>query len=719
MKNPAHRMLVAFTLCSISSAFPALAASPPSQFIAKIYTEALGRAPTEQEWESAHYTFRTGAINSTTLRNWAKPIYMGTEYDALYKPGGNYDHEARLITLYRGVLNREPDVTGRTYWMGQLTGNPPRSWSSVLDAFMSCPEFETLVLSILGKSGYGFGATEVPDPIAGGTQWQVVSGSCTYTPGSPTALQDCLNSFGPSGGEIALTQKAVIRVPSPLVIPAAVKLYTAGSLTRQQYALYGRIVRGPNFTTGPVVRLGKYSTNSQGAITQTESAAGAELHHVWVDGQRTRMPSSSWSKGVPNEQANVIVGAGLNTKVSDCVLTNPAGLLNLYVRGKVDFGTHPSSSVISNNLVTGYPTCHTISLNFCDGISVSSENANVYNNEIIDATDVGITVFKVDYELAGPPPYESQDSWIHDNRIIAAGNSAFAGICADPGPGNDTSTPFPFGNLAPNGSSPGKGVRSNRIYTGKRGHFDFGLLIGTRPIPWVECQSSSECQHLCKVYQPDGCTLVPSHIRGTGAGFVDNILGTSAAMTGKFRIGIAVSGMTQATVTGNTIHARDVAETVGFNCPSYDFVLDNSGNGHWGSFATPPGSSYQVYDLVNCLWHPQAPCPVDSPPFTQDWSTGCGTPPCQGDPAPTLVHDSGIVVDVDGTSVSFSMEHRADQINSVRVFDVSGRSLALVRREGVGTSSIRWDGRVVAPGVYHYLASTNRGTLSGRFILVK
>lgn len=92
----------------------------PYQFIARLYTEALGRIPEQTAWRD-WVTFFTpvGSCNITTLNQFGQQVYFSSEYEALYRtnPGftpPTYDNAARLMTLYRGILGREPDYAGFT-----------------------------------------------------------------------------------------------------------------------------------------------------------------------------------------------------------------------------------------------------------------------------------------------------------------------------------------------------------------------------------------------------------------------------------------------------------------------------------------------------------------------------------------------------------------------------------------------------------------------------
>ncbi|MEV0408975.1 hypothetical protein [Actinoallomurus sp. NPDC050550] len=74
----------------------------PGQFIAKQYTEALGRAPDQAGWRGDVGYFESDGCNATTLANVGRSIYTSSEFTGL-----GYDNDARVLALYRGALNRE------------------------------------------------------------------------------------------------------------------------------------------------------------------------------------------------------------------------------------------------------------------------------------------------------------------------------------------------------------------------------------------------------------------------------------------------------------------------------------------------------------------------------------------------------------------------------------------------------------------------------------
>jgi hypothetical protein len=163
-----------------------------------------------------------------------------------------------------------------------------------------------------------------------------------------------------------------------------------------------------------------------------------------------------------------------------------------------------TSTTITGNLVTAYSSSHT-NQDWSDGLSVACENATVTGNTVIDATDVGIVLFRA-YPAA-------QKSTVSGNTILNAGNPAFGGIVADPLSSSPTSNP----------SFAGSSINHNTLWTGPGAYYGIGLSAGSAA--WFASPNIA-----------------------TGASFTGNTLTADATE------GIAVSGMLNATVTGNTLN---------------------------------------------------------------------------------------------------------------------------------------------------------------------
>lgn len=510
---------IAFVTLSLLT--PSLAsAATPHQFIAKMYSEALGRIPDQGGYQGGLNHFNANGCSKNTLKSWGRGVFQSTEYTNL-----GYDNASKILTAYRAILNREPDTSGFNFYLGLLNGGTP--FITVVDGLYDSTEFNGLVTSICkaatatADATYGFGSAPVIDlPILG------TCGNC-FTGTTQAQLQTALNN-APANGTVWLRQRAVIRLTSTLTIPAGKTLATTGNPDHHHYANMARLVRDSNF-----------------AATAVRLNGGAKLKNVWVDGSRGRL-------GFSNDSINVQLFGGTGTEVSGCVITNTAGWSSLQAFGRAENQTC-GGNVIQHNLITTYSSTHRPS-GWADGLSISCENAVVEHNEIIDATDVPIVLFR-----ACPAV---QASTVRFNTMLNAGNSAYGGLVADA-----LTAAFQNASCTGTPSFAGSTISNNTLWTGA-GHYDIGISVGTRA--WFGTSS----------------------ITATGATVQFN---TSGSQPVRVDTGIGVSGMLNATVLSNTLNSVLVNSG---NCPNFAVAASVS-----AGFASGSIQPYTDVLIQGCIGH--------------------------------------------------------------------------------------------------------------------
>lgn len=501
---PVLRRLAATSLCLASFALPASAAVK-GQYIAKAYTEALGRIPDQGGWLSAINSFASQGCNASSLRGFFRGVYLSTEFNNL-----GYDNAAKLLTLYRGVLNREPAITEFNNNLTLLgTGT---SWTTMVDNFLNGSEFTNKVSTYCNTPNYGFGAGL---PIA-----LPVSGS-GFT-GTQAQLQATIDAT-PAGGTVFLAQKALVSLSSTLILKAGVTLATTGNPDPNHYANMGRLIRASHFPDA-MIRL----------------LPGSKLQSVWVDGQRSAL-------GFSFESVNIQIWGGTGTTVTKSRMTNSAGGTNLKALGSGE-GKVCGSNLITFNLIDAYTSSHTGST-WSDGLTIVCENTTIDSNQILDATDVAIVIF-------GALP-AVQRSIAQNNIILNVGNSAYGGLVFDSWHDSGTNVDFT-----------GATFRNNTIWSGPSVHYDVALSVGTRP--WFGNTTN----------------------RAFGASMINNTSGISKI---NVDTGIAVSGMTSATVTGNTLDTTHVNSS---SCPGVDVAVALTAG--WGSGTI---QTYVDTDVNRCVFH--------------------------------------------------------------------------------------------------------------------
>lgn len=483
----------------------------PGQFIAKQYTEALGRAPDQAGWQGDAAYFTSDGCNATTLANVGRSLYTSSEYANL-----GYDDAAKVYTLYRGSLNHEPDQAGFDNWMKQLAGG--MSWAAVVDKFFGSDEFTRLVPTICSGAydsagaSYHFGTTPALALPTSGSGFT----------GTEDELQQKLDAT-PKGGTVQLARRALVRLTSRLTIPAGVTLTTTGSPDPRHYAEMGRLVRASPFDDRLV-----------------ELRNGARLDHLWVDGARGDPENSAASRD------SIVLEGGDGTAVTDSRVTDSAGPQAVYVLGAFD-GFGCQKATVSGNLITAYSSDHFTTNMWSDGIAATCEHTSITKNEVVDASDVPIVVYRAQPVVGDT--VVPQQSTVSGNTVLNAGNSAFGGMGFDP------LSADPVRKVGFDGAS----FTGNTIWTSPTAHYEVGLVDGTRA--WFGAKSNT----------------------GTGGEMTGNTTGTQSA---RVATGIGVSGMLDTKVDGSGL--RWVHTTAAGRCPQDDVAASLSAGTASGTITPAP-----------------------------------------------------------------------------------------------------------------------------------
>lgn len=489
----------------------------PAQFIAKQYSEGLGRIPDAPGWKSAIAYFQKSGCTAKSLAAFGEAVYTSPEFTGL-----GYGDAARLLALTRGALSREPEAKGFARLMKELHAGAP--WASVVSEVFTGSAFRSLVPRICSgvvdgsRSSYYLGTAA---PLA------IPTGGPGFA-GNERALQAKLDAVaGQGGGTVALAQRALVTLNSPLTVPEGVTLTTVGAPDPRHYADMARLMRAADMP----------APSSLTALVRLK--AGAQLTSVWIDGARD----------VPANEAPLedVITYGAGVQVSNDRISNSQGPNTLYLFGGFN-GFPCASASVTGNLITAYSSDHYLSGDWTDGIAINCEGATVSGNEVIDATDVGIVVYR--NTVASP-----QHSVVRNNSVLSAGNSAYGGLVFDPlyESGRVAPKTFGFG---------GASIRDNTLWTGPDTHFEIGISNGTRA--WFAGRTSVTAD------------------TGSGGSVVGNTTGTLSA---RVQTGIATAGMLHTTVTGNTLRLEHI--TAG-RCPKLDNAAE-LGSGHAsGTFDPAP-----------------------------------------------------------------------------------------------------------------------------------
>lgn len=470
-------------------------AAIPTQYIAKLHTEMLGRLPEPEEWNSAVSYYRQAGCNRESLKAHGIRILASVEMAS-----HGYDNDSLTLLMYRGILNSEPLRSDYDAYVKRL--NSGVSLTEIATRFYTEERFAELLPLICSGGTYGFSAFGDPPTLRP-----------ALLPGSPKshgnisgdALQQILNES--AGKTVLLRKHTVIYLERTLVIPPGVTLATDGLPDNTRHGEMARLVRAHGFNA-PLVLIRSPASDTHGIFAQKSGA----LTNLWVDGGRTND-----SLFVP-QAVNIQVEGGNGALVADNFIANTLGWTSVHALSTLE-GKKCADLRIVDNLITVYPSGH-YDKTWADGLSIGCENALVAGNQIVDATDVGIVLF-----TSYPATQRSQ---VLGNKVLSAGNSAFAAYGVDP-LYSYTGKPDERPDFS------GSKVSNNILWSGEHTHFVMGLAIGTAA--WTFVRDGHEA---------------PNNI-GTGATVTNN---TTNGIGTNLNAGIVISGMLNATVQGNVLLRR-------------------------------------------------------------------------------------------------------------------------------------------------------------------
>lgn len=558
----------------------------PTQWVARQFTELLGRPPSPTEWKvwTDYYGAQT-ACTAAALN--VLPMYLtglttppvpglppgpATEFTSLYPDTSQLDRALRVAAVTRAAYGHDPNdndwnsrikpyVQGTSTWSATVT-----TMYSFIMAFAGAGTFCNL-----NSPAYAFGFSRAIDLRANLT---ALTPSQPLTPSRTqaeleAALDTASGGATPAERTVTLRQGEVVRIGGaananrPLVVPAGVTLTSDGVPAYVEppdgtprglaYARMGRIV--PATTAGtpavsPADGLVCEGTRCNN-IGLVSLSAGAHLTGVWVDGMglsdtdykvalvRTA-GSAADSPSTPYDDRTSVVANRLSEPGRD-----GAGLR---LEG-ASTGTPCVGEQVLGNLVAGYSSRHQFDqrgqAQWVDGIVVSCEDATVVGNGIVDVTDLGIVV---NGSLDRQGVMTRQRSQVRANTVISAGLDAHVALGADamgpclPVPVTGATTaqpPVPCLDLVTPRDFTGSAIRDNRFFTGSRTSFDIGLMVGGGAL-WGD--------HRITNLAPDGSNPDVRGVEVTG--------NTTAGLTARVNIGIDVHDMSHATVSANPVSFR-------------------------------------------------------------------------------------------------------------------------------------------------------------------
>ncbi len=237
------------------------------------------------------------------------------------------------------------------------------------------------------------------------------------------------------------------------------------------------------------------------AVLDANGRAGVELRNLIVDGSRT-LPSIEQTTGNATKWRALIAISGQNSLMDRVRAINTVGGATIAAADDVNC----SNLRITNSFI-GHAGFNQ-SEQWADGIALYCSNAYIANNELRDVTDGAITL------------YGGTNTVIESNWIANSGRSAISGIIGAAAQKRTFGASF--------AGFSGSVVRYNLIQTAGGQHIAIALSAGSRM--WCDAAANN----------PD-CDMVQ------GLSFAYN------QGSGLYGYGIAVAGMTGATIVGNNL----------------------------------------------------------------------------------------------------------------------------------------------------------------------
>lgn len=532
-------------------------AEVPSQFIARQYTEGLGRAPDAAGWKRATNRALADSCSAKSLQAIALNVFQSAEYRSK-----GYLPEEQVLTVYRAILDREPGRGDFDAWVGKIKSGA--TVATLVRSLVETPEFASLKDRICAGTHYESAHKNPPLNVGLGI------GAATWT---QAQLESCLAM----NAVCSIPPRTVVELTSTLTIPAGKVLETAGGVGRRMYARQARLVR---------------SGTKPGMLIVMQP--GSTVRKVWVDGGRDRFDKAKLPRdanAINNVYPNIDYiggdGGAIRGVRSDAPLsgTHIQTYPYPFPSETAPAAVYAGSVSIDDNLTTGYAHSHYSDgtpIPWADGISNHINRATITGNDIVDPTDVGIVLFTHNKDR--------QASTASNNVIVHAGHSAYGSLGFDAH--NCTTVPRTACNFS------GRGFTDNLIFAGQTQHADIMLFNGTGP--WETGDRAT------------ACTGERHYNCGTGGRMSGNrtILGDGRQRV-QVQAGLVVDGMLNALTSRNNLNVipmrqpvdRPASAEVRLACARKgQMVLNAVGAGH-ASGTLQAGADFDSDVNVGCIGH--------------------------------------------------------------------------------------------------------------------
>lgn len=411
------------------------------QFIAKLYTEGLSRAPEGAEYAAAAAKIAAEGCTAAVCGELASAVFGSAEFEALrLTPLG------QCFAVYRAVLSRDPtkeEVEAFTV---------PASDAS--RRLTQTGEFAELLDSIIAGPYFWRGANEE-----------------TYTGGEvilASELQKRLEEFTVT----ALPEGTLVIMDAQLTLPRGSTLTTEGAPTH--YTRMARLLRTKDAGVGHNL---------------VYFCEGATLSNIFIDGNMSAFALDDTAAG-----SNTVIASSY-CNITYCRVSDSVSHQNVWSLE----GTE--QTYIAHNLITAYASNH--DKTWQDGISCLSTGSVIEYNDIVDATDAPVAVFRYLENDESYAHVRAQNSIIRFNKLFNAGNSCYAA--------HDYETVnygrFATGRPLYPANMTGLVSYENQIWTSWRAHCHMVVTFSTMPWQGDVCDRAFGGSFYNN-YSPEGCFVV-------------------------------------------------------------------------------------------------------------------------------------------------------------------------------------------------------------------
>ncbi|MBQ4573674.1 MAG: hypothetical protein IJA85_00590 [Clostridia bacterium] len=340
------------------------------QFIGKLFTEGLGRGPLAEEYLYYTKQIEERGCSVELFCDIVTQFFSSAAFTEL-----KLAPEFEVMAVYRAILNRDPTLDEVSDYKARIGAEGA---AAIALSLVKTDEFAALL----------------PDIIRGPYFWG--ANNAAYSPAGIIITSDELNDMLNAAKKdkiLELEPGTLVLMNSSITVPIGMTLTTRGNPTH--YTMMARVLR----TERNADRM---------VIVDYKST----LTHVWVDGNRTAFADQETLGG------NAGAPIGLMEEkctVTYCRANGTIGGTNFFCADLT------SDHYIAHNLITAYESNH--SGGWSDGITHASNDSIIEYNTIVDATDVGIVIFR----FAGG----KQNTIVRHNTILNLGNSAYGGVDID------------------------------------------------------------------------------------------------------------------------------------------------------------------------------------------------------------------------------------------------------------------------------------------------